>query len=384
MCGDLCPSGAICFEIDHEGFWYPAVNKEICGGCGICVKRCPIINETINEKARTPAVYAAWIKNDDIRVKSTSGGLYYALAETALKDGAYIAGCVFSNDWKSALHSAGNTYDDLDKIYRSKYFQSDTAGIYGEVKKLLSDGKKILFCGTPCHNAALMEFLGEDYESLIKCDFVCRGINSPKAHQAHVKELEQRYDSEVSFFNFKNKSQGWTRLGTLVKFNNGKTDFKNRYSSAWTRGYIGSNLYMRPSCEHCKFKKIPRVSDISIADFWGLQKDAENMKKGMSLVMINTEKGAAFYEQTLSLIHSEQSTLEIAASGNGCIYNATKFNHKKRSEFFKRIENERFSDLVFDLEGTSRYNVFFYEKLIIFAETLKAWKKWIINTAMKN
>lgn len=383
MCGDLCPHGAISFPVDHEGFWYPAVNGERCTECGLCAKHCPVINETVNEKARKPNVYAAWINDDDIRIKSTSGGLYSALAKTALKDGAYIAGCIFSDDWKSALHIVGNTYDDLDKIIRSKYFQSDTSGIYKKIEELLCSGEKVLFCGTPCHNAALLEFLGKDYENLILIDFICRGINSPKAHEAHVKELEQKYKSEISFFNFKNKLQGWSRLGVLVCFKNGKKDFTNRYTSAWMRGYIRSNLYMRPSCENCKFKKIPRISDISIADFWGLQKDSKNMKKGISLAMVNTDRGKAFYGKTLPLIYSELSTLELAVKGNVCIYNSPKFNHDKRNEFFARIDSESFSELVFDLEGTNRFNVIFYEKAMILLEPIRKLKRWIKNTATK-
>jgi hypothetical protein len=107
-----------------------------------------------------------------------------------------------------------------------------------------------------------IEFLGKDYSNLIQCDFVCRGINSPKAYQAHIKELEKKYGSSVDVFDFKNKRKGWPMLGILVKFKNGKIDFTHSYNSAWWRGYLYSVQYIRPSCEHCRFKKIPRVSDI--------------------------------------------------------------------------------------------------------------------------
>jgi len=379
MCGDLCPHNAIGFEVDHEGFWYPVVNADSCTECGICLGSCPVLNETENEMARSPVVYASWIHDEDIRIKSTSGGLYWALAETALKEGAYISGCIFSDDWKSAKHIVGNTHDDLKKIFRSKYIQSDTAGVYRKVRELLVSGEKVLFCGTPCHNAALLEFLGKDHERLILCDFICRGVNSPKAHEAHIEELVKRYKSEIEFFNFKNKKQGWNRLGLLVKFKNGKESFTNRYNSAWTRGYIGSNLYMRPSCENCRFKSIPRISDITLADFWGLKKGKNDIKKGISLAMTNTEKGHDFYKKTLPLLHSEPSALEQAVEGNACIYNTPKFNHEKRNEFFRRIENESFSDVVFELEGTNRFNIFFFEKVMIFKEIAIKWIKKILR-----
>lgn len=350
MCGDLCPKSAISFETDQEGFWYPQVDYEKCIKCGLCVKKCPVLGETVNDSACSPDVYCAWIQDLDIRRKSTSGGIYYALGQTMLKQGGYIAGCVFADDWKSAKHIIGNTKDDLEQIFRSKYFQSDTGGIYLAVKQKLDQGERVLFAGSPCQNAGLREFLGTEYDNLVQCDFICRGINSPKAHQAHVRDLEKRYGSDIEFFNFKNKLKGWTALGLLVTFKNGKTDFTDRNTSAWTRGYISSNLYMRPSCEYCRFKKIPRVSDISFGDFWGLESTPENMQNGMSVVMVNTKKGQKFYKETLPLIHSESSTLEQAVSGNGCILTCPKYNHKKRAEFFQCADKEDFSKLVFRLE----------------------------------
>ena len=215
MCGDLCPKNAITFQTDSEGFWYPSVNRETCVKCGLCVKKCPVLQETENKTAFSPDVHCAWIQDEDIRLKSTSGGVYYALAETMLQQNGYIAGCVFSDDWKSAKHIVGRTKADLERIFRSKYFQSDTAGVYRQVKALLEQGERLLFCGSPCQNAALREYLGREYENLVQCDFICRGINSPKAHRAHVEELEKRYGAPVEFFNFKNKSAGWTMLGLL-------------------------------------------------------------------------------------------------------------------------------------------------------------------------
>lgn len=346
MCGDACPSGAISFATDAEGFWYPRADAGKCSRCGVCVGKCPVLNETEDPAAFSPDVYCAWILDDGVRVRSTSGGLYYALAKRMLEDGGYIAGCAFSDDWKSARHVVGNTYGDLERIYRSKYFQSDTEGIYAEAGRLLGAGERLLFCGTPCQSAALLEYLGRDCENLVRCDFVCRGINSPAAHRANVRELERRHGSEVEFFNFKNKSKGWTRLGLLVRFKNGEVDFTDRDTCAWTKGYINYNLYMRPSCEKCRFKRIPRVSDISIGDFWGLEGSREDMEKGMSLVMVNTQKGRDFYERTLGYLHSEPQTLERALAGNACILNCPSVDHEKRGEFFRRMEAEDFSRLV--------------------------------------
>ena len=309
MCGDLCPAEAIRFVTDHEGFWYPQVDNEKCVKCGLCVKKCPVLNETVNLNAFKPDVYCAWIRDEEIRMKSTSGGVYSALALQMLDD-------------------------------------SDTAGIYRSVKKLLDQERQVLFCGCPCQNAALREYLGKEYENLVQCDFICRGINSPAAHRANIRELEKRYGSEVEFFNFKNKSAGWTRLGLLVKFKNGKQDFTDRDTSAWTKGYITYNLFMRPSCEHCRFKKLPRISDFSIGDFWGLESSPENMEKGMSVVMVNTEKGRRYYERALPYLHSEPQSLQMVLKGNACIQKCPTYYPKKRDEFFRCIDTEDSSKLV--------------------------------------
>lgn len=371
MCADLCPNGAIKFEADHEGFWYPKTDVQKCIRCGLCVQRCPVLNETGNENAFDPDVYCAWILDEEIRLKSTSGGVYYALAQTMLKQNGYLSGCVFTDDWKSAKHIITNNEEGLNRIFRSKYFQSDTEGIYKEIHGTLKRGERLLFCGTPCQNAALRQYLKTDYDNLIQCDFVCRGINSPKAHQAHIQELEKKHNSNVDFFNFKNKKNGWTALGTLVCFKNGEQEFSDRHSNAWVQGYILGNLYMRPSCEYCHFKRIPRLSDISIGDFWGLQKDKEVMEKGMSLVMINTEKGRRFFSETLPLIYAEPQTLETAISGNGCILRSPKVDHNMREKFFANIDNETFSSLVYKLVQREKRKMFLQKCFGSVCQTLK-------------
>jgi coenzyme F420-reducing hydrogenase beta subunit len=300
-----------------------------------------------------PRVYAAWSLDMTRRRESTSGGLYSELAKGILRINGYIAGCVFTDDYKEAKHIIGNTEQDLEKIMRSKYFQSDTAGIYRNVKELVEKKETVLFCGSPCQNAALSKFLGTDSDNVIQCDFICHGINSPKAYRRHIEELERRFKSTVQSVHFKNKRRGWRSLGIYIKFKNGKYYFANRNNSPWTNGYIVGNLFMRPSCYRCKYKNIPRVSDISIADFWGFKKRRQDMFYGISLVMVNSRKGAVLYNDIQSRIYSEPSTLEQAISGNWNILNSTPCD-ERRNEFFRRIDTEDFSKIVWDLTGLSR------------------------------
>ena len=130
MCGDICPTNAISFQTDFDGCWYPNVDDEKCVKCGLCEKKCPALHIMPSQKEKDPVVYAAWTKDDRIRYNSTSGGIYYELAKSFIEQGGYIAGCAFSEDYKTAKHILGKTEHDLQEIMGSKYFQSDTAGIY--------------------------------------------------------------------------------------------------------------------------------------------------------------------------------------------------------------------------------------------------------------
>lgn len=346
-CGDACPVDAITFERDKEGFWYPSINAEKCIKCEMCEKACPILqlDKVNNTNFDKPKVYSAHYKEKDIRYNSTSGGVYYALAKNMLEQGGYLVGCAYSDDYSKAEHIIVNDETGLKKVMRSKYFQSDTEGVYKETHKLLKRGEKVLFCGCPCQVAALKQYIGHEYENLYTVDFVCRGINSPLAYEKFIEELEDKYNSKVKEVHFKNKSHGWTNLGTKVTFENGKAYYRNRYTDPWVNAFIAGNFCMRPSCEQCDFKKLPRVSDLTIGDFWGLEFTREEAKYGVSLVMVNSMKGKDLFNSSMGMMVVEEKTLEEALNGNPAILNCAKFA-SGREEFFERIENEPFSKVI--------------------------------------
>lgn len=345
MCGDLCKTNAITFKIDNEGFWYPAVNEDKCIKCKQCIKRCPGLTKIENYN-EFPQVYAAWSKSDDTRLSSTSGGVYYELAKYILKSGGYIAGCIYNDDFKGAEHVVSNSMDGLKKIMGSKYFQSDTAGIYIKVKKLLDEDNLVLFCGAPCQCAALVNFLGNKYENLITVDFICRGINSPKAFYKYISELEQKYKSKAKFVRLKDKKTGWQSLASYVKFENGKEYHKDRYQDWWIRGYICGNLYMRPSCHACKFKELPRVADITIGDFWGIKGcDNEALYKGVSSVLLNSSTGKRLFNSIKTEITFSERSLEEVSNGNPYLLRIAQ-KGKNRDEFFMELDKYNFSQAV--------------------------------------
>lgn len=354
MCGDICPCEAISFELDQEGFWYPVTDYSKCIECMKCINVCPALNFSTDSTQKEPMVYAAWNLDDSVRLSSTSGGVYYALAENMIHENGYIVGCVYTDDYKSAVHIAGNNLDDLKRIMRSKYFQSDTAGIYRETEKLLQEGNKVLFCGTPCHIAGLQNYLSKDYgELLLTCDFICRGINSPKAFKKYLLDLEKKYNSNIKYVHLKNKSHGWQNLGTYIEFENGKKYYRDKINDPWVNGYVSGNLYMRPCCSTCKYKEIPRISDISLGDFWGLKHNNTNLYKGISVVLINSEKGNMYFAQAKERLYFEYHTLDEAITGNGCLLNSAPMG-KKRALFFEQIDSLDFTQLVWMLLEQTR------------------------------
>ena len=376
-CGDICPKGAIDYTTKKDGFWYPVIDENNCIKCGLCETVCPVFHSD-TERDRileNPEVFACKLKDKEIRYNSTSGGLYYALAKTILDQGGYLIGCAYDEKYECASHIVTNDENGLRRLIRSKYFQSDTEGIYKLTKELLQKGKTVLFCGAPCQIGALNNYIkGKLADRLYAVDFVCRGINSPLAYKKYMDELTKKYHSEIAEVHFKNKSHGWTNLGTRVKFQNGKVYYRNRYNDPWVNGFIVGNLYMRESCHNCRFKKLPRVSDISMGDFWGLQFTDEEEKYGVSLAIVNTEKGKKLFQECRQFLTVDEHTIKEALEGNGAILQPAP-RDEKREQFFERIQNEEFSDVVWSLLGREWPKWWIISKKAELKTLLLRWKK---------
>lgn len=353
-CGDICPTNAISFSTDHEGFWYPSINLKKCISCNLCEKVCPAIeaHNASQTPYSTPRTYKVYHNDINVRYNSTSGALYYALAQMFVEKGNYIAGCVYNEGYSGAHHELTNTIEGLKRIMRSKYFQSDTEGIYKSIGNLLESGKKVLFCGTGCQVSALYGFLRKEYENLYTIELICRGINSPVAFTSYMKELQEKFHSNIKEVHFKNKSHGWTNLGTLVRFENGKTYYRNRYNDPWVNAFIVGNLYIRPSCENCKYKVFPRVADITIGDFWGIDFTEDEKKYGVSVAFVNTEKGDALFRAAKKNMYVEERAFDEAVKGNSALTQSVKLN-PKRTEFFDKIKIEPYSKVVWELLGST-------------------------------
>ena len=347
-CGDACPKGAIIFQTDIEGFWYPKVDKEKCIDCGLCEKVCPIINIKELKKNDLPqsTCYAAEHKNMEVIFDSTSGGLFSALADIMYRNNGYVGGAVFNEDF-SVRHYISNDKHDLPQLRSSKYLQSNMNGFYNQVKQLLMANEQVLVCGTPCQMTALRSFLRKDYENLIIVDFICRGINSPKVWQKYLDSFEERYGSKVVYCKAKSKEYGWRNLTQKVILANGKHCYETKDQSNFTKGYLQTGVYCRPSCYDCKFKGYPRISDITLADFWGIENVDQSMEKdlGTSLVMINSKKGQNYFEKIKPRINYVPVSFESIEAGNQALKKPLQSPKVDRKKFFEDLQSMTFLNI---------------------------------------
>lgn len=344
-CGDICAHNAITFKTDLEGFWYPEVNKSLCVDCKLCEKVCPILSKAESIQRYTePRVFAAYTKDDVIRTDSTSGGIHSMLALAMYERKAYIGGAVYNDD-----HTCSQIIDDnptrLPEIRSSKYLQSNAEGVYKDIRTKLCEGREVFFCGTPCQIQALYKYLGnKKFENLLTCDFICRGVNSPKVFLKYINMLERQYGAKATEIKFKNKKWGWHNFSMRVKFANGQEYCKDRNHDLFFIGYLQAGNFTRPSCYECKFKGFPQKADITLADFWGIENIDKTMDqdRGTSLVMINSDKGMFFFESIKQNIKWREFTMAEAMAGNTAIYESLQSAKTNRDKFFEDLDKLQF------------------------------------------
>lgn len=329
---------------DDEGFWYPVVDEEICIDCHACEKVCPILTANKNLiRYKEPLVYGAYSLNDRIRIESTSGGLFSELALKIYEMGGYVGGALFNDD-HSVSHTVTNSPDDLDKIRSSKYLESDTGNLYPKIKELLAKGEKVFVCATPCQIHGLLKYVGKEHSNLYTCDFICRGVNSPKVFKSYMNLLENKYKSKAVGIKFRVKERGWHKSSTRVNFANGKEYCNDMRYDLFCIGYLQQGNFVRPSCYECRFKNFPQASDITLADFWGIEDiDSEmDQDKGTSLVMIHSDKGLRLFNLIKNNIKWREFSLEEAKRNNPAFYSSLKMNNSNRQAFFEALNREPF------------------------------------------
>lgn len=347
-CGDACAAKAISFQTDEEGFWYPHVDTTLCANCGKCEKVCPMLHvEAIKQKGQhKPKVYGGYHKNIAIRFDSTSGGAFSALANAMYKQGGYVSGAVFNEDW-TVSNFISNNKKDLARLRSSKYVQSNAEGLYKEIHQLLRSGEKVLACGSPCQMAALRSYLQKDYENLIIVDFLCRATNSPKAYRKYLDYLEDEFGGKIVYIKAKNKEHGWRSLARKVVFDNGKEYFGEGHEDHYRRGYHG-NYFERPACYDCPFKGVPRIADLTLADFWGVENVAPKLDNnlGTSMIWVNTEKGQRYLDEIKGKMElKEFAFADVEKYNHDAIWGGIEMPDVDRAQMFRDMDAMRFDEV---------------------------------------
>lgn len=344
-CMNVCPRQCITMECDIEGFWYPKVDTTECSDCGLCENVCPLLegNSVPVERLKSPQVLAAWNTDHIIRIDSTSGGIFSALANKMFDAGGFVAGAVYLKD-HTVSHIVTNDRLLLKDIRSSKYLQSYSSKIFNNIKQLLEEGRNVLVCATPCQIAGLYSVLGKDYKNLITCDFLCIGVSSPKVFLKYIDMLEHQYGAHATKIKFKDKTFGWHRFASRIDFANGKTYIKDHYHDPYMRSLLNAH-FVRPACYACQFKGMPRQADITLADFWGIERINPELDNdcGTSAVILNSQKGKDFFECT-GEIFSKECSLQDVAAGNRAISQSIAYKDG-REQFFADADNKSFAEL---------------------------------------
>lgn len=336
-CVNTCPVNALEMGRDPEGYLLPILNNDKCINCGKCVKTCPVIN-TKKENTPNPDCYAV-MANDDIRMKSSSGGVFSVLAKYVLDQNGYVCGVAFDESF-NVKHIIIDNENDLEKLRGSKYVQSDTNDVFIKIKKLLNDGKLVLFSGCPCQVAGLNGFLQKKYDNLITVDLVCHGGPSQMIFDRYISEY---YGKEnLKEFKFRTKEFGYNCTNQIAYLNDGTIVAGNVSFDPYEK-CMHSSIALKKVCSECPFAAVPRQSDITIGDFWGISQfnPALNDGKGTSVVLINNERG----EELWKSIRNEFALVECVpfdiARRNNSFGGYTRIP-SGRNAFFTMLKNSTF------------------------------------------
>lgn len=360
-CSVTCPKGAISMVEDFEGFKRPIINSSLCVECGLCEKACHVISPYPDR--RPIEIYAARAKNDTIRFAASSGGIFPLLGANTISDGGIVWGVRWdrNNRIPRAIHDYANTIQGLKEFRGSKYVQSQVNNIYKTVKSQLNEGQNVLFSGTPCQISGLKHFLKKDYPNLTCCEVICHGVPSPKVLNDYIATLlpqnspDHEYQiKEVTFRNKLHKEGGW-RNGVVVvvvvvdKHNGTEKEYvvsdRRADTDPYLRGFL-CELINRPSCHNCTVRNLKSGADITLGDFWKIQKYVPQIDDdmGVSLVCINTEKGQRLYNEIKpQLSDSVAVNWDAAVDSTGALVESPKA-HRLRSRFFKDFSKNGFQE----------------------------------------
>ncbi len=345
-CVQKCPLKCISLRTDEEGFYYPYVNTKKCVDCGKCESVCPCINSLKQFKEKID-VWCVKHKDNVVRFNSSSGGVFSALAECIIHQNGVVVGVTMSNNCKLAEHIVVQSYEDIKKIRGSKYLQSNIGDIYLRTEKYLEQGKKVLFSGTPCQIKGLKLFLNKDFDNLVCVDVICHGVPSQKLWAKYIEYLQEKLKSRIINVNFRSKKYGWLDFETKYWDNQEHQYFRFNFEDPYFRMF-NSVFCLRPSCYQCQAKDGKSGADITLGDFWNIETihPIFNDSKGLSMVLLNSNKGKRLFEEVKENFYSINKGLnyELAKKCNPAIYKSQSY-HPARDIFYKDMNKLSFKKL---------------------------------------
>lgn len=335
-CMQACPRSCITMVEDSEGFAYPQVDENRCVQCGLCRRVCPMEQE---HRAGTAEAWAAWAKEDALRQMSSSGGVFSLIARQILNRGGVVFGAAFTEEF-SVRHESAENEEQLARLRGSKYAQSSTETTFRQVKEALEAGRPVLYSGVACQIAGLRAFLGKDDPQLWTVDVLCHGVPSPKLWRQYLKNMETRFGSRVCAVSFRCKDTGWKGYSMRLAFENGAVYSKPHGQDPFFHFFL-EDICLRPSCHSCRFKDLPRVSDITLGDAWGISGYLPDMDddKGTSVILVNTEKGGALLEEIKGSLILRQGETDRLLPPNADSRRSVPV-HPRRREFFAALKQD--------------------------------------------
>lgn len=342
-CACACPTGCITMQPDDEGFLYPQIDEQRCIKCNKCSNVCPALNAKPTETA-APQAYAAKNKNEDVRIKSTSGGVFSLLAQSVLDKNGVVYGAVYDNDF-AVKHVCAQSSAETEKMRGSKYVQSAMHDCFLQAKEALELGKTVLFTGTPCQIAGLKTFLGKPYDNLITQDLICHGVLSPAVWKSYLAYQTSVHGAPVTEAAFRKKTENG-KPSFYIGFANKEHHSATPYTKDPVLKLFLYNKCLRPSCHHCPFKG-SRQSDVTLADLWSVQTVAKEMndKKGISLVIVHTNTGAKLFESIQEHLIAKQVPFKRALKRNPSYFHSTPPS-PARKLFFRDFRSKPFDKVI--------------------------------------
>ena len=330
VCMDACPVKAITESFTKDGFRVPVVCKDKCVKCGRCVGVCSLDMEHSTSFSIT--VYRMAAKDDNVRMMCSSGGIFAILSEKVIQNGGAVIGAAFDAEQKDVRHMTSDECS-VEEIYRSKYVQSNTVGIYKKTEQILKAGRNVLFCGTPCQIRALGSFLkGKKYTgTVLTVDFMCHGVPSTMEFRDFIQEREQKAKSPVTNVTFREKDNGWRKQVIKAYHANGTVWKKTSYYYYYYYMFL-KNYSLRDSCYSCQ-EYHAHTADITLADDWS---GTGNDNIGTSRVFVNTPRGQSAVEEIMESVNQSDITEEAISTIE--IYSHSGYDYKKKKMWKEALE----------------------------------------------